>query len=160
MYQDILSFGFCILEDEKKEEEEKKKKNEKDEKKEKKTEKGEKKDGEDKECKENEDEKEEQRKDGDGEEHDHDEVEMKKKLEAISRKLNFGQDVNFDKWDNDVNRDDRIRKRKLDDFDSSLSTTLAKRAKQKNVKRDCAQEKKTIPEQRKAKPQQKIKNKK
>ncbi|PIN03237.1 hypothetical protein CDL12_24242 [Handroanthus impetiginosus] len=87
--------------------------------------KGEKEDGEDKEGKEKECEKEEERKDDDNdEEHDHDvdneyndmneenqtkhragqvschhEVEMNKKIEAISRKLNFGQDVNFGERD-------------------------------------------------------------
>ncbi|PIN07699.1 hypothetical protein CDL12_19731 [Handroanthus impetiginosus] len=84
-------------------------------------------DGKDEERNEKEDEKEEERKDGDGdddEECDHDtdneyndmneenqtkhragqvsshhKVKMNKKFEAISRKLNFGQDVNFGEWD-------------------------------------------------------------
>ncbi|PIN21708.1 hypothetical protein CDL12_05582 [Handroanthus impetiginosus] len=87
--------------------------------------KGEKENGENEEGKKKESEKEEERKDGgDDEERDHDadneyndmnkenqtkyhagqvschnEVEMNKKLEEISRKLNFGQDVNFDECD-------------------------------------------------------------
>ncbi|PIN23662.1 hypothetical protein CDL12_03614 [Handroanthus impetiginosus] len=87
--------------------------------------KGEKEDGEDEEGKEKEGEKEEERKDcDDDEKHDHDanneynimneenqtkhhagqvschhEVEMNRKLEAISRKLDFGQDVNFGERD-------------------------------------------------------------
>ncbi|PIN11886.1 hypothetical protein CDL12_15508 [Handroanthus impetiginosus] len=108
----------------------------------------EKEDGEDEEGKEKECEKEEERKDGDDdEERDHDadneyndinkknqtkyyagqvlchhEVEMNKKLEAISRKLDFGQDVNFGERDYEAvrtlssivdgvqNRDELIKK--------------------------------------------------
>ncbi|PIM97010.1 hypothetical protein CDL12_30529 [Handroanthus impetiginosus] len=129
--------------------------------------KGEKEDGEDEEGKEKEGEKEDERKDGDDdEERDHDannehndmneenqtkhqsgqvschhEVEMNKKLEAISRKLDFGQDVDFGERDYEAvrtlssivdggqNRDEFIEKRKLEDFDSPLSSTPAKRAK-------------------------------
>ncbi|PIM97364.1 hypothetical protein CDL12_30166 [Handroanthus impetiginosus] len=115
-------------EDEEEEEEEKAEQDEQKEEKTKKGQddkKGEKEDGEDEEGKEKEGEKEEERKDGDDdEERDHDsdnehndmneenhtkhrvgqvschhEVEMNKKLEAISQKLNFGQDVDFGKRD-------------------------------------------------------------
>ncbi|PIN18603.1 hypothetical protein CDL12_08725 [Handroanthus impetiginosus] len=138
---------------EKKTEEDKQKKRKTDERKDDKE--GKKKDSEDEERKKKDDEKEEERKYGNDEEHDHNadnkyndmneenqikhragqvschyEVKMNKKLEVISRKLDFGQDMDFD-------------------FDSSLSTTPTKCAKQKNVKRDHAQEKKTIPEQEK-----------
>ncbi|PIM97185.1 hypothetical protein CDL12_30347 [Handroanthus impetiginosus] len=129
--------------------------------------KGEKEDGEDEEGKEKEGEKEEERKDGaDDEERDHDadnehndmneenqtkyragqischhEVEMNKKLEAISRKLNFGQDMDFGERDYEAvrtlssiidgvqNPDELIKKQKSEDLDSPLSTTPAKRAK-------------------------------
>ncbi|PIN25826.1 hypothetical protein CDL12_01435 [Handroanthus impetiginosus] len=82
------------------------------------------------------------------------EVEMNKNLEAISRKLNFGQDVDFGERDyeavhtlssfiDDVqNRDEFIRKRKPEAFDSALSTMPAKRAKQRNKKRDYDQKEK------------------
>ncbi|PIN00595.1 hypothetical protein CDL12_26903 [Handroanthus impetiginosus] len=149
---------------------------------------GEKEDGEYEEGKEKEGEKEKERKDGDNDEkHDHDadnehndmneenqtkhragqvschhEVEMNKKLEVISRKLDFGQDVDFGEWDYEVvrtlssivdgvqNRDELIEKQKLKDLDSPLSTTLANRAKQRNEESDYGEEKKTIPEQEKA----------
>ncbi|PIN09523.1 hypothetical protein CDL12_17895 [Handroanthus impetiginosus] len=165
-------------EDEKDEEMDEKRKDDEDEKEEEKTEedeqkkekieegqndkKGKKEDGEDEEGKEKECEKEEERKDGnDDEECDHDanneyndmnkenqtkhragqvswyhEIEMNKKLEGIPRKLNFGQDVDFD-------------------FDSPLSTTPAKCAKQMNDESDHAEEKKIIPEQEKAGPKKK-----
>ncbi|PIN23547.1 hypothetical protein CDL12_03730 [Handroanthus impetiginosus] len=127
--------------------------------------KGKKKNGKDKERKEKECEKEEEIKYGDDyEERDHNpdneyndmneenqtkhragqvschhEVEMNKKLESISRKLDFEQDVNF-------NRNELVEKQKSENFDSSLSTTPAKRAKRRNEKRDHTEEKKTIPE--------------
>ncbi|PIM99986.1 hypothetical protein CDL12_27512 [Handroanthus impetiginosus] len=165
--------------DEKDEEMDEEKKDDEDEEEEEKAEqddkKGEKEDGEDKEGKEKEGEKEEERKDGDDdEERDHNannehndmneenqtkhragqvschhEVEMNKKLEVISRKLNFGQDVDFGEWDyeavrtlssiiDDVqNQDELIEKCKSKDFDSPL-------------KSDHGEEKKTIPEQEKA----------
>ncbi|PIN11266.1 hypothetical protein CDL12_16145 [Handroanthus impetiginosus] len=132
-----------------KEEEEEEEKTEQDEQKEEKIKegqddkKGEKENGENEEGKEKECEKEEERKDGDDEEerdHDadnehndmneenqikyhagqvscHHEIEMNKKLEAISRNL-----------------------------DSPLSTTPAKRAKQRNEESDHGEEKKIIPE--------------
>ncbi|PIN18641.1 hypothetical protein CDL12_08682 [Handroanthus impetiginosus] len=138
--------------------------------------KSEKEDGEDeeKEC-----EKEEERKDGDDdEERDHDadneyndmneenqtkhragqvscyhKVEMNKKHESISRKLDFGQQVG--ERDYEVNRDELIKKQKLKNFDSSMSTTPAKRAKHRNEESDHGKEKKTIPEQEKAGPKKK-----
>ncbi|PIN06425.1 hypothetical protein CDL12_21022 [Handroanthus impetiginosus] len=91
-------------------------------------------------------------------------VEMNKKLEAISRKLNFGQDVNFGERDYEAvrtlssiidgvqNRDELIEKRKSKDFDSPLSTTPAKHAKQRNEESDHDEKKKTIPEQEKVGP--------
>ncbi|PIN19117.1 hypothetical protein CDL12_08206 [Handroanthus impetiginosus] len=147
--------------------------------------KGEKEDGEDEEGKEKEGEKEEERKDGDDdEERDHDadnehndmneknqikhragqvschhEVEMNKKLEAISRKLNFGQDVDFGEHDYEAARtlssivdDELIEKQKSKDLDSPLSSTPSKHAKQRNEESDHGKEKKTIPEQEKAGP--------
>ncbi|PIN26264.1 hypothetical protein CDL12_00982 [Handroanthus impetiginosus] len=106
------------------EEEKDEEKDEQDEQKEEKTKKGqdnkkgEKEDGEDEEGKEKEGEKEDERKDGDDDEkrdHDadnehndmneksqvscHHEVEINKKLEVVSRKLDFGQDVNFGERD-------------------------------------------------------------
>ncbi|PIN23415.1 hypothetical protein CDL12_03859 [Handroanthus impetiginosus] len=161
-------------EEEEEEEEEKKEKikEEQDDKK------GEKEDGEDEKGKEKEGEKEEERKDGDDdEERDHNadnehndmneenqtkhragqvschhKVEMNKKFEAISRKLNFGQDVNFGEWDYEaVHTLSSI----VDDLDSPLSTTPAKRAKQRNEESDHGEEKKTIPEQEKAGPKKK-----
>ncbi|PIN25358.1 Ubiquitinyl hydrolase 1 [Handroanthus impetiginosus] len=71
----------------------------------------------------------------------HHEVEINKKLEAISLKLDFVKDVNFDEWDYEAvrilssiidgvqNRDELIQKQKSKDFDSPLNTTPAKRAK-------------------------------
>ncbi|PIN12153.1 hypothetical protein CDL12_15244 [Handroanthus impetiginosus] len=98
------------MDEERKEEE--KEKAEEDQQKEKKIEKrqddkkGEKEDGKDEKGKEKEGEKEEEKKDGNDDEEwqvsCHYEVEMNKKLEAISQKLNFGQDVNFGKWDYEV----------------------------------------------------------
>ncbi|PIN00277.1 hypothetical protein CDL12_27221 [Handroanthus impetiginosus] len=157
--------------------------------------KGEKEDGEDEEGKEKEGGKEEERKHGDDDvERDHDvdneyndmneenqtkhragqvschhEVEINRKLEAISRKLNFGQDMDFGERDCEAvrilssivegvqNRDELIEKQKLEDFDSPLSTTLAKRAKQRNEGSDHSEEKKTILEQKKAGPPKKKK---
>jgi len=179
--------------DDENEEEEEEEKAEQDEQKEEKTKegqddkKGEKEDGEDEEGKEKEGEKEEERKDGDHDadnEHNdmneenqtkhragqvscHHEVEMNKKLEAISRKLNFGQDVNFGERDYEAvrtlssivdgvqNPDELITKRKPKDLDSPVSTTPAKRAKQRNEESDHGEEKKTIPEQEKAGPPKK-----
>ncbi|PIN06354.1 hypothetical protein CDL12_21093 [Handroanthus impetiginosus] len=95
--------------------------------------KGEKEDGENEEGKEKESEKEEERKDGDDDEEPSimpHEVEMNKKLEMISRKLDFGQDVNFGEQDYEA-------------------------VHILNEKRDHAQEKKTIPEQEKINSQQK-----
>ncbi|PIN20951.1 Ubiquitinyl hydrolase 1 [Handroanthus impetiginosus] len=155
--------------------------------------KGEKEDGENEEGKEKEGEKEDERKDGnDDEERDHDadnehndmneenqtkhqsdqvschhEVEMNKKLEAISRKFDFGQDVDFGERDYEAvrtlssivdgvqNRDEFIEKRKLKDFDSPLSSVPAKRAKQRNEEIDHGEETKTIPEQEKVGPPKK-----
>ncbi|PIN05428.1 hypothetical protein CDL12_22031 [Handroanthus impetiginosus] len=99
----------------------------------------------------------------------HHEVEMNKKLEAISRKLDFGQDVDFGERDYEAvrtlssivdgvqNRDEFIEKRKLEDFDSPLSSTPAKRAKQRNEKSDHGEETKTISEQEKVGPPKKKK---
>ncbi|PIN25561.1 hypothetical protein CDL12_01694 [Handroanthus impetiginosus] len=145
----------------------KERKNEKDKIEEKKTEEGQD-DKKGEKGKEKEDDKEEEMKYGDNdEEHDHDAnneynemneenqtkpVEMYKKLEVISRKLDFGQDMDFGEWDYEVVR---TLSSIIDDFDSPLSTMLAKCAKQRNEKRDHAQGKKTIPEQEKAGPQQK-----
>ncbi|PIN25648.1 hypothetical protein CDL12_01608 [Handroanthus impetiginosus] len=155
--------------------------------------KGEKEDGEDEEGKEKEGGKDEERKDGDDDvERDHDadneyndmneenqtkhragqvschhEVEINRKLEAIFRKLDFGQDVDFGERDYEAvrtlssivdgvqNRDELIEKRKSKDFDSPLSTMPAKRAKQRNEESDHDEEKKTIPEQEKAGPPKK-----
>ncbi|PIM98472.1 hypothetical protein CDL12_29049 [Handroanthus impetiginosus] len=168
-----------------------KEKAEKDEQKEEKTKegqddkKGEKEDGDDEEGNEKEGEEEEKRKDDDDdEERDHDadneyndmnkenqtkhlschhEVEMNKKLEGISQKLDFGQDVDFDERDYEVVRtlssiidDELIEKWKVEDFDSPLSTTSAKRAKQSNEENDHDEERKTIPEQEKAGPPKKM----
>ncbi|PIN25883.1 hypothetical protein CDL12_01377 [Handroanthus impetiginosus] len=183
-------------EDKEEEEEEKVEQNEQNEEKTKEGQddkKGEKEDGEDEEGKEKEGKKEEERKDSDDdEERDHDadnehndmneenqtkhracqvschhEVEMNKKLEAISRKLDFGQDVNFGERDYEAvctlssiidgvqNPDELIKTRKSEDLDSPLSTTPAKRAKQRNEESDHGEEKKTIPEQEKAGPPKK-----
>ncbi|PIN13954.1 hypothetical protein CDL12_13417 [Handroanthus impetiginosus] len=140
--------------------------------------KGEKEDGEDEEGKEKEGEKEEERKDGDDdEERDHDadnehndmnkenqtkhcagqvschhEVEMNKKLEAISWKLDFGQDVDFGERDYEAVR---TLSSIVDDLDSPLSTTPAQRAKQRNEESDHGEKKKTILEQGKAGPPKK-----
>ncbi|PIM98575.1 hypothetical protein CDL12_28943 [Handroanthus impetiginosus] len=138
--------------------------------------KGEKKDGKDEEGKEKEDEKEEKRKYGDDdEERDHNanneynDMNKKNQTKHRANQLNFGQDVNFDERDyeavrtlsfivDDVqNQDELIEKRKSKDFDSPLSTTPVKCAKQRNEKRDHVEEKKTISEQEKAGPQQKKK---
>ncbi|PIN25941.1 Ubiquitinyl hydrolase 1 [Handroanthus impetiginosus] len=149
----------------------------------------EKEDGEDDEGKEKEGEKDEERKDGDDdEERDHDadnenndmneenqtkhragqvlyhhEVEMNKKLEAISRKLDFGQDVNFGEQDYEAVRtllsiidNELIEKQKLEDFDSPLSTTPAKHAKQRNEESDHGEEKRTILEQEKTGPKKEM----
>ncbi|PIN01544.1 hypothetical protein CDL12_25944 [Handroanthus impetiginosus] len=82
----------------------------------------------------------------------HHEVEMNKKLDGISRKLNFGQDVNFGERDYEVVC---TLLSIVDNFDSLFSTTPIKCAKQINEKRDHIEEKKTIPKQEKAGPQQK-----
>ncbi|PIN16211.1 hypothetical protein CDL12_11140 [Handroanthus impetiginosus] len=183
-------------EDEEEEEEEKAEQNEQNDEKTKEGQddkKGEKEDGEDEKGKEKEGEKEEERKDGDDdEERDHDadnehndmneenqtkhragqvschhEVEMNKKLEAISRKLDFGQDVDFGERNYEAvrtlssivdgvqNPDELIKKQKSEDLDSPLSTMPAKRAKQRNEESDHGEEKKTITEQEKAGPPKK-----
>ncbi|PIN12089.1 hypothetical protein CDL12_15304 [Handroanthus impetiginosus] len=145
--------------------------------------KGEKENGEDEVGKEKKCEKEEERKYGDDdEERDHDadneyndmneenqtkyragqvschhEVEMNKKLEAISRKLDFGQEVNFGERDYEAARTLSSIVDGVQNRDDPLSTTSTKRAKQRNEESDHGEEKKTIPEQEKANPPKKKK---
>ncbi|PIN02693.1 hypothetical protein CDL12_24793 [Handroanthus impetiginosus] len=168
-------------EDEDEEEEEKAKQDEQKEEKTKEGQddkKGEKENGKDKHGKEKECEKEEERKDGDDdEERDHDtdnehndmneenqtkhragqvschhEIEMNKKIDAISQKLDFGQDVDFgERHYEAVCTLSSI----VDDLDSLLSTTPAKRAKQRNEESNHGEEKKIIPEQEKVGPPKK-----
>ncbi|PIN05199.1 hypothetical protein CDL12_22263 [Handroanthus impetiginosus] len=137
------------MDEEKKDNEDEKEKAEQDEQKEEKIKegqddkKGKKEDGEDEEGKEKKGEKEEERKDENQTKHRacqvscHHEVEMNKKLEVIYRKLDFGE------WDYEAVR---TLSSIVDDLNSPLSTTLAKRAKQRNEESDHDEEKKTIPE--------------